>query len=71
MIASRYDHQEICSTHRDKVEVEIKNELERIFYPRGIFVENVLLHDINHVSGGAPSERGGKEKDKVDHEDEE
>lgn len=71
MIASRYNHQEICSTHRDKVEVEIKNELERIFYPRGIFVENVLLHDINHVSGGAPSERGSKEKDKDDHEDEE
>jgi len=52
MIASRYGHQEICSSHRDRVEVETKNELERIFYPRGIFVENVLLSDINHVSGG-------------------
>ncbi|HSD12874.1 MAG TPA: prohibitin family protein [Patescibacteria group bacterium] len=54
MIASRYNHLDICSTHRDKVEVETKNELERIFYPRGIFVENVLLSDINHVSGSAP-----------------
>src|SRR5688572_18701588 len=67
MIASRYNHQDICSTHRDKVEVETKNELERIFYPRGIFVENVLLSDINHVSGG--ESRGSKDKD--DHEDEE
>lgn len=55
MVASRYNHQDICSTHRDKVEVEAKNELERIFYPRGIFVENVLLSDIGHVSG-APKE---------------
>lgn len=62
MIASRYNHQDICTTHRDKVEVETKNELERIFYPRGIFVENVLLSDINHMSGSASRE---------DHEDEE
>ena len=67
MIASRYNHQDICSTHRDKVEVETKNELERIFYPRGIFVENVLLSDINHVSGG--ESRSSKDKD--GHEDEE
>jgi regulator of protease activity HflC (stomatin/prohibitin superfamily) len=56
MIASRYNHQDICSTHRDQVEVETKNELERIFYPRGIFVENVLLSDIKHVSGEAGNE---------------
>jgi regulator of protease activity HflC (stomatin/prohibitin superfamily) len=53
MIASRYDHQAICTTHRDKMEVETKNELERIFYPRGIFVENVLLSEIGHASGAA------------------
>lgn len=63
MIASRYNHQDVCSTRRDAVEVDAKNELERIFYPRGIFVENVLLSEINHVSGNG----GGKE----DHEDEE
>lgn len=56
MLASRYNHQDICSTHRDKVEIETKQELERIFYPRGIFVENVLLSEIGHVSGSAPRE---------------
>ncbi len=61
MIASRYNHQDICTTRRDAVEVETKNELERIFYPRGIFVENVLLHDINHVSNGG----GDKETDEL------
>jgi len=54
MIASRYEHQDICSTHRDKVEIETKQELERIFYARGIFVENVLLSEIGHVSGASP-----------------
>jgi len=62
MIASRYNHQDVCSTHRDKVEVEAKNELERIFYPRGIFVENVLLSDIGHVSGGKDQEKKEEEK---------
>jgi regulator of protease activity HflC (stomatin/prohibitin superfamily) len=52
MIASRFNHLDICSTRRDAVEMEIKSELERIFYPRGIFVENVLLSEINHLRGG-------------------
>ena len=56
MVASRYNQQDICTTHRDKIEVDAKNELERIFYPRGIFVENVLLSDIGHVSGGSKEE---------------
>ena len=56
MIASRYNHQDICSTRRDAVEVETKNELERIFYPRGIFVENVLLSEINHVGNASKEE---------------
>jgi len=60
MIASRYNHNDICSTHRDKVEVEAKNELERIFYPRGIFVENVLLSDIGHVGSGGHKEEVGE-----------
>jgi regulator of protease activity HflC (stomatin/prohibitin superfamily) len=46
MIASRYSKNDIMSSSRDQVEVEIKNELERIFFPRGIRVENVLLSDI-------------------------
>jgi regulator of protease activity HflC (stomatin/prohibitin superfamily) len=49
MIASRFNHLDISSTRRDAVEAEIKNELERIFFPRGIVVENVLLSDINQA----------------------
>lgn len=46
MIASRYPHTDITTHRRDQVEVETKNELERIFFPRGIHVENVLLSEI-------------------------
>lgn len=46
MIASRYSHSDILSARRDDVEVDIKKELERIFSPRGIKVENVLLSEI-------------------------
>lgn len=56
MIASRFEYADVSSTRRDAVEVDAKNELERIFYPRGIFVENVLLSEINHVSGDASVE---------------
>ncbi len=49
MIASRYSQGEIMSTRRDAVEIEAKNELERIFFPRGIFVENVLLSEIGSM----------------------
>lgn len=56
MIASRYNYQDIVSVRRDSVEVEAKNELERIFYPRGIFVENVLLSDISYAGGDKKKE---------------
>ncbi len=46
MVISKYTQQEIASTKRDVVESELKNELERILYPRGIYVENVLLSEI-------------------------
>lgn len=49
LIASRFTLDEIHSTKRDVIEVEIKNELERIFYPRGIFVENILLGKVEQV----------------------
>ncbi len=49
LIASRFTYNEIHSTQRDTIEIEIKNELERIFYPRGIFVENVLLGKIQQM----------------------
>lgn len=47
MISSRYTHSEILSGKRDEVEVDIKHELERIFSPRGIKVENVLLSEVS------------------------
>lgn len=46
MIASRYGVQDIISNKRDEVEMDAKGELARIFYPRGIIVENVLLSEV-------------------------
>ncbi|MDO8462841.1 MAG: prohibitin family protein [bacterium] len=46
MIASRYTMQDILSTKRDAVELDMRDELSRIFLPRGIIVENVLLSEI-------------------------
>lgn len=46
MIASRHTRAEIMTAKRDAVEVELKDELARIFYPRGIIVENVLLSEV-------------------------
>lgn len=46
MIASRHNRADIISQKRDTVEVDAKNELARIFYPRGIIVENVLLSEV-------------------------
>ena len=50
MVMSRFDKQEIIGAKRDAVETELKNELERIFYSRGIYVENILLSEIADVS---------------------
>lgn len=49
MVFSKFAMQEITSTKRDAVEMELKNELERIFYARGIYVENVLLHEVSAI----------------------
>lgn len=46
MIASRFTYQDMVGNQRDAVEEHMKNELERIFYPRGIRVENVLLSEV-------------------------
>ncbi len=46
MTASRYTAAEISQTRREEVEETIKTELERIFSPRGIHVENILLSEI-------------------------
>lgn len=50
MVASRFDKAEIMGPKRDAVESELKNELERIFYSRGIYVENVLLSEIADIA---------------------
>jgi regulator of protease activity HflC (stomatin/prohibitin superfamily) len=49
MVLSRFDFQDIIGSKRDSVEMELKNELERIFYPRGIYIENVLLSEISQI----------------------
>ncbi len=49
MVMSKFDRQDIVGAKRDAVETELKNELERIFYSRGIYVENVLLSEIADV----------------------
>lgn len=53
MVFSRFPHQDIIGEQRDQVERDLKGELERIFYARGIFVENVLLSEISPIPGSA------------------
>ncbi len=49
MVASRFDKKDIIGPKRDSVETELKHELERIFYSRGIYVENILLSEVASV----------------------
>ena len=50
MVLGRFDYTELVGAKRDTVEMELKNELERIFYARGIYVENVLLSEIGQIA---------------------
>lgn len=50
MVFTRFDYNDIVGAKRDQVETELKNELERIFYSRGIYVENVLLTEISQIT---------------------
>lgn len=52
MVASRFEAGEVIGAKRDSVEMELKNELERIFYPRGIYVETILLSDVSILPEG-------------------
>lgn len=47
LIATRFSYGEMVATKREQIEVELKDELERIFFQRGIFVENVLLGKVD------------------------
>lgn len=51
MVFSRFNYQDIIGPRRDEVEEMLKEELENIFYPRGIYVENVLLSEIQIIVG--------------------
>lgn len=51
MIISKYNSHDIVSLKRSEIETETKNELVRIFSPRGIIVENVLLSEIKPEGG--------------------
>ena len=46
MIAAKFTKEEITTSKRSEFEVATRQELERIMYPRGIFVENVLLKEV-------------------------
>ncbi len=50
MVGSRFEMADIIGPKRDQVEMDLKNELERIFYSRGIFVENVLLSEVGNIT---------------------
>jgi len=50
MVLSRFTYADLVGAKRDTVEMELKNELERIFYARGIYVENVLLSEIGQIA---------------------
>ncbi len=49
MIVARYQYEDIIKNKRDSIEIEAQRELERVFYPRGILVENVLLTEVEGV----------------------
>lgn len=51
MIASRFALQDLVAGQRDMIEDHMKQELERIFRPRGIIVENVLLSEVGKAKG--------------------
>lgn len=53
MVFSRYMCGDIIGARRIEVENDLKNELERIFYTRGIYVENVLFGEISLISSDA------------------
>lgn len=49
MIVAKFDSEDILINKRETLEIEAQKELERVFYPRGILVENVLLSTIEIV----------------------
>ncbi len=67
MVATRFTYEDLVGAKRDAVETEVKNELERIFYPRGIYVENILLSEISQVSAASGAGEAPKKDDHGHH----
>ncbi|HRH23499.1 MAG TPA: SPFH domain-containing protein [Candidatus Magasanikbacteria bacterium] len=67
MVATRFTYEDLVGSKRDAVETEVKNELERIFYPRGIYVENILLSEISQVSAASGGGEAPKKDDQGHH----
>lgn len=49
LVAARHTLQDQLATKRDAIEIEAQQELDRVFRPRGILVENVLFSDIEEA----------------------
>lgn len=49
MIAAKYAGEDVLINKRETIEIEAQKELERVFYSRGILVENVLLSNIEEI----------------------
>jgi len=49
MITTKFSLNEIMIGRRDEVEIEAQKELEQVFFPRGILVENVLFSNIEEA----------------------
>ncbi len=46
MVFSRYNYTDAVGSKRSNIETDLKAELENIFFPRGIRVENILLGEV-------------------------
>ncbi|MDD5109609.1 MAG: prohibitin family protein [Patescibacteria group bacterium] len=46
LVASHHSGSELITSKRGAIETEAQQELERVFHPRGIVVENVLFSEI-------------------------
>lgn len=49
MVLSRFEYGEVVGARRSEVELGLQSELENIFSPRGIAVENILLSEISKI----------------------
>lgn len=55
MVTAKYQCDDVLINKRDALEIDAQRELEKVFYPRGILVENVLLSNIEEIFEKSPS----------------